>query len=238
MPQGTRNPSLTMSWRENSSLLSASENNISSKSLNIFDEGGKNQYYFASIWYYSDSRQTCLSNVKVQIPNPPELVTWTAQFSKKIYQVVTSRLPNAPARVRSSGICGEQSGIVAGFLRVLLFLLQILILSTANIHHLSSGAGTIGQLVADVPSALSLTPPQGEKKHTHTNFHSYLVLFNYRVDGVFSLQSFRKDAKWFAALRPLPLENQTRNNFAPTWMWWNWRISCFLSGISSVTRLC
>jgi hypothetical protein len=27
-------------------------------------------------------------------------------------------------------------------------------------HHLSSGAGTIGQLVADVPSGLSLTPPQ------------------------------------------------------------------------------
>jgi hypothetical protein len=28
-------------------------------------------------------------------------------------------------------------------------------------HHLSSGAGTIGQTVADVPSGLSLTPPQG-----------------------------------------------------------------------------
>jgi hypothetical protein len=30
-------------------------------------------------------------------------------------------------------------------------------------HHLSSGAGTIGQLVADVPSGLSLTPPQETK---------------------------------------------------------------------------
>jgi hypothetical protein len=29
-----------------------------------------------------------------------------------------------------------------------------------QIHHLSSGAGTIGQLVADVPSGLTLTPPQ------------------------------------------------------------------------------
>jgi hypothetical protein len=27
-------------------------------------------------------------------------------------------------------------------------------------HHLSSGAGTIGQLLADVPSGLNLTPPQ------------------------------------------------------------------------------
>jgi hypothetical protein len=31
-------------------------------------------------------------------------------------------------------------------------------------HHLSSGAGTIGQIVADVPSGLSLTPPQETKK--------------------------------------------------------------------------
>jgi hypothetical protein len=31
-------------------------------------------------------------------------------------------------------------------------------------HHLSSGAGTIGQLVADVPSGLNLTPPQETKR--------------------------------------------------------------------------
>jgi hypothetical protein len=31
-------------------------------------------------------------------------------------------------------------------------------------YHLSSGAGTIGQLVADVPSGLSLTTPQEIKK--------------------------------------------------------------------------
>jgi hypothetical protein len=30
--------------------------------------------------------------------------------------------------------------------------------------HLSSEAGTIGQVVADVPSGLSLTPPQETKK--------------------------------------------------------------------------
>jgi hypothetical protein len=33
-----------------------------------------------------------------------------------------------------------------------------------HIHHTSSGAGTMGQLVADVPSGLSLTPPQETKK--------------------------------------------------------------------------
>jgi hypothetical protein len=31
-------------------------------------------------------------------------------------------------------------------------------------HHLSSEAGAIGQLVADVPNGLSLTPPQETKK--------------------------------------------------------------------------
>jgi hypothetical protein len=33
-----------------------------------------------------------------------------------------------------------------------------------HIHHLSSGAGTMGQIVADVPSGLSLTPPQEKEK--------------------------------------------------------------------------
>jgi hypothetical protein len=36
-------------------------------------------------------------------------------------------------------------------------------------HHLSSGAGTIGQLVADVASGLSLTPPQETKKKKPKN---------------------------------------------------------------------
>jgi hypothetical protein len=34
------------------------------------------------------------------------------------------------------------------------------------LHHLSSGAGTVGQLVADVPSGLSLTPLQETKNYT------------------------------------------------------------------------
>jgi hypothetical protein len=35
-----------------------------------------------------------------------------------------------------------------------------------HIHHLSSGAGTLGQSVADIPSGLGLTPPQEAKKET------------------------------------------------------------------------
>jgi hypothetical protein len=35
-------------------------------------------------------------------------------------------------------------------------------------HHLSSDAGTVGQLMVDVPSGLSLTPPQETKKYSWT----------------------------------------------------------------------
>jgi hypothetical protein len=86
-----------------------------------------------------------------------------------IAQAVSRRLPTAAARVRTQvrlcEICGGQSGTWAGFLRVLLFPLPILIPQTASHthHHLASGAGTIGQTMADVPSGLSLTPPQETK---------------------------------------------------------------------------
>jgi hypothetical protein len=35
-------------------------------------------------------------------------------------------------------------------------------------HHLSSAGGTISKTVADVPSGLSLTPPQKSKKNIHS----------------------------------------------------------------------
>jgi hypothetical protein len=86
-----------------------------------------------------------------------------------IAQAVSRRLPIAAARVReqvrSCGICGRQSGTGVRFIRVLRFPLSILIHRLLHIHHhLSSGAGTISQLVAVIPSGLSLTPPQETKK--------------------------------------------------------------------------
>jgi hypothetical protein len=82
-------------------------------------------------------------------------------------QAVSRRLHTAAARVRdqvrSCGICGGQSGTGAGFLRVRLFPQTILI--PPNSSHSSSGAGTIGQLVADVPIGLGFTPPQETKKN-------------------------------------------------------------------------
>jgi hypothetical protein len=41
-----------------------------------------------------------------------------------------------------------------------------------HIHHLSSEAGTIGQLVADVPSGPSLTPPQETKLRKQLIVHN------------------------------------------------------------------
>jgi hypothetical protein len=53
----------------------------------------------------------------------------------------------------------DKVALGARFLWVLWFPPPILLL---HIHHLSFGAGTIGQLVADIPSGLSLTQPQGK----------------------------------------------------------------------------
>jgi hypothetical protein len=94
-------------------------------------------------------------------------------------QAVSRLLPTAAAGVRpqviSCGICGGQSNTGACFLRVLRFPLSILILPTAP--HSSSGAGTVGQLVADVPSGLSLTPPQENNKKNYAKFKpNYMIL--------------------------------------------------------------
>jgi hypothetical protein len=45
-------------------------------------------------------------------------------------------------------------------------------------HHLSSGAGTIGQILADVPSGLSLTLPRETKKK---NVHSDLPVLRFEL---------------------------------------------------------
>jgi hypothetical protein len=60
-------------------------------------------------------------------------------------------------------ICGWQSGTGAGFLPVLRFPCQFSFHRLLHIYHLSSGAGTIGQIVADAPSRLILTPQQEKK---------------------------------------------------------------------------
>jgi hypothetical protein len=74
---------------------------------------------------------------------------------------VSRRLPTAAVRVRaqvrSYVIYGGQSGTGAGFLRVLRFPRRILIPPTDPNSSSIIRGGTIGQLVAVVPSGLSLT---------------------------------------------------------------------------------
>jgi hypothetical protein len=88
-----------------------------------------------------------------------------------IAQAVSRWLPTTAAWVRSPirsrGICGGQSGTVAGVLQVLWFPLPILIPLTAS-HSSSSRAGTIHLIAATVSSGLSLTPPQELKKNTNS----------------------------------------------------------------------
>jgi hypothetical protein len=47
---------------------------------------------------------------------------------------------------------------------------QILFHRLLHVHHLSSKAGTIGQLVADIPNGLRLTLPQDTKKEKPEKF--------------------------------------------------------------------
>jgi hypothetical protein len=80
----------------------------------------------------------------------------TVAKGRAIAHTVSRRLPTAVrvwAQLTSCGIYGRQSGICAGFPCKFLFhrLLQIH-------HHLLSRAGSIGQLVAHVPSVLSFSP--------------------------------------------------------------------------------
>jgi hypothetical protein len=81
---------------------------------------------------------------------------------RAIAQAVSGWLPTAAARVRarvrSCGICGEQSGIGVGFLRVLRFPLSIFIPRIAPQSPSSITWGWDNRPLVDaVPSALSLT---------------------------------------------------------------------------------
>jgi hypothetical protein len=87
----------------------------------------------------------------------------TDWLGRAVVQAVIRRLPIAavrvPAQVRSCRICGGRSGTGAGFLRVFRFCHSFHRLLHTR-HHASSGAGTIGRMVAAVPSGLSLTQPE------------------------------------------------------------------------------
>jgi hypothetical protein len=79
---------------------------------------------------------------------------------RAVAQAVSRWLPTTAARVRvraAYGVCGGQSGIGVGFLRVLWFPLSII--PPISLLSKSPGAGTIGLLVAAVPNGPNWTPP-------------------------------------------------------------------------------
>jgi hypothetical protein len=77
-------------------------------------------------------------------------------------QAVSRWLSTAAARVRAQvGLCEICSGLGQVFSEYCGFPCKFSFHRLLHSHHhLSAGAGTIGQLVADVPSGLSLIPPQ------------------------------------------------------------------------------
>jgi hypothetical protein len=125
------------------------------------------------------SRDVVYVHLLYLIPQLIPVVMNCAQFSwmplrnfkdsRAIVQAVSRRLPTAAARVRtqvrSCGICGRQSDTGLGFLRVFRFPLPVLIPSTAPQSPSSINRGWYSRpVVADVPSGLSLTPPQETEK--------------------------------------------------------------------------
>jgi hypothetical protein len=87
-------------------------------------------------------------------------------FGGDIVQAISRWVPTAAtrvrAKVRSCGICSGQSGIGTDS--------EYFGISHHSFHqllhthyHLSSGAGTTGQIVTDIPSGLSQTTPHKTK---------------------------------------------------------------------------
>jgi hypothetical protein len=88
-------------------------------------------------------------------------------MGRAIVQAASRQFPTAAARVRdrfkSCGICGGQSGTGAGFLRILLFLLPIIIALIAPHSSSSIIRGWYSRSIRDQVDCL--TPPQGTKKN-------------------------------------------------------------------------
>jgi hypothetical protein len=93
-----------------------------------------------------------------------------------VAQAFSRRLPTATARVlaqvRLSEICGEQSGTGHVPSEYLGFPCQAFHRLLHTLHHPSSDAGTISQILVDVPSGFSLTPPQETQKKGHKPWES------------------------------------------------------------------
>jgi hypothetical protein len=119
-------------------------------------------------------------SVPLQVPSASQVTPTSYSQGRPIAQAVSRWLPTAAARVRaqvrSCGICGGQKALGQVFCGYFGFPCQFSFHRLLHTRHLSSGAGTRGQLVADVPSGLSLTPPQETKKKKSRSQSSAMLL--------------------------------------------------------------
>jgi hypothetical protein len=118
-------------------------------------------YFHLFTWSSRKSFSTSSSHRNLDPPN--YLVTYFPKWSRAIAKAVSSRPPTVAvrvwARVRSCGICCGQSGIGAGFLRVLRFPLPIRIPPIVSQSPSPIIWGWYNRpVVAAVPSGLGLTP--------------------------------------------------------------------------------
>jgi hypothetical protein len=93
----------------------------------------------------------------------------TTVLGRAIAQAVSRQIRTAVARVQAQvghvRFVMDKVALGQDFSQYFYFPCQFSFHRLLHIHHhLSSGTGTIGQLVADVPSELSPTPPQETKK--------------------------------------------------------------------------
>jgi hypothetical protein len=135
--------------------------------------------------------------------------------------LVAGILPGWPVFDRRSRICGWGYGIGQVSSEFLGFPFPYSFHRLPHIHHLSSRAGTIGQLVVEVPSGLSLNLKQKTKKRKtifclHTNYTLNLLPPDFVRHLVFE-QCFRSWISFHPHVRgPVTSNGSTSVNSSPT----------------------
>jgi hypothetical protein len=130
------------------------------------------------------------SNIRWRVwimKNPPRNIIHSFVTSSLtvpyLRRLVAGFPPRQPGFDPSSSHVGFVVALGQVFLEYFCFPSQFSFHRLLHTHDLSSGAGTKGQLVADVPSGLSPTPPQETKKNSTSSLVS--TLFPTRSNCIF-----------------------------------------------------